>query len=432
MTRWTASPCASPPANFEELPLLISRLRGHRVVVPGDLGSVTRIDHAAETPAAALGLDSVAVESVWQAVERFYGSGLHPGITLAVRYRGQLVLKRAIGRSPDGEVLEPDAPLCLFSASKAISALLVHRLVADGAISLDDRVADYIPEFSPHGKHRVTIRQLLAHRAGVPTIAVEHRGPELLRDWDRLLDLLCAAKPSDLRFETQAYHPLTGGFIIGELVQRVSGLSLRDALQQWISEPLGLQQMRYGLGPEQRHCVPLNTVTGMAPIWPLSRYIEGIIGLPLAEGVAATNDDAFLSSVVPAGNMHASADEVSRVFQMLLDGGAYQGRQILPEAVVREAVQPVDRIRFDRTILMPMRFSPGFMLGERPYGLYGPNCPAAFGHLGFLNVLGWADPQRGISAALLNTGKSLAPSGFLKMFAVLNAIARAFPSSRRC
>ena len=180
-------------------------IRRNRVHIRRNLDAITDHDPSVEVAPASVGLAPDAAERMWKSVVSLYRSGLHPGITLAVRYRGQLVLKRAIGRSPDGEVLEPDAPLCLFSASKAISALLVHRLVADGAISLDDRVADYIPEFSPHGKHRVTIRQLLAHRAGVPTIAVEHRGPELLRDWDRLLDLLCAAKPSDLRFETRAY-----------------------------------------------------------------------------------------------------------------------------------------------------------------------------------------------------------------------------------
>lgn len=72
-----------------------------------------------------------------------------------------------------------------------------------------------------------------------------------------------------------------------------------------------------------------------------------------------------------------------------------------------------------------MRYSPAFMLGQDPFGLYGPSCGDAFGHLGFLNLLGWADPRRDISATFLNTGKSLALSGLLRLFGVLTSINRA-------
>lgn len=390
-----------------------------------------RIDVAAERAAAELGLDPRKVEDVWRAVERLYATGLQPAITLVIRRHGQVVIKRSIGSIGAGAnaaALTPDTPICLFSASKSISALLIHKLVEDGKLSLDDRVAAYIPEFSAHGKHRVTLRELLCHRAGIPTFAVEAQGAELLRNWDLIVALLCAAKPFDPRFEKQAYHALTAGFIVGEVVRRVGKIELPEALQQWITGPLQLHSMQYGIPRAQRSQVPPNVVTGMRPIWPMTAYIRSIIGVDFEEGVRATNEEPFLSSVVPAGNLFASADDVSRVFQMLLEGGSLDGVRVFRPETVRAAIEPFGPIQIDRTIRLPLRFSAGFMLGENPVGLYGPDSGAAFGHLGFTSVLAWADPRRAISVALLTTGKSLAPAALLRVTQVLHAIGRAFPS----
>lgn len=402
-----------------------------------DRRELVGIDRAAEAPPSSLGLRAGEVERVWAAVERLYDTGLQPAITLVIRREGRIVLKRSIGairghRPGDtGPLvpLTPDTPVCLFSASKAISALLVHKLVEDGKLSLDDRVAAYLPAFAAHGKHRVTLRELLGHRAGIPTFVVENEGPELLHDWDALVARLCAAKPFDPRFEKQAYHALTAGFIVGEVVQRVSGLPLREALRQWITEPLALPRMGFGLPPDQRRHVPPNTVTGPRPVWPLTRYIRSIISMEFAEGVAASNEDSFLSTVVPAGNLFATADEVSRVFQMMLNGGTLDGVRLFQPETLAQAVAPLGGLQFDRTIRVPLRFSAGFMLGENPFGLFGPNTRRAYGHLGFVSVLAWADPDRALSVALLNTGKSLAPVGLLRMGQILAAIGRAFPAA---
>ncbi|MDD3765075.1 MAG: serine hydrolase [Nevskiales bacterium] len=409
--------------------------RKTRTAVPRRLGTLTQIDHAAETRPQDLGLDPKKVARIWTAMERLYRTGLHPAMTLVVRRHGRIVLKRAIGAlrgNGPGErgpvvPLSPDAPLCLFSASKSVSALLIHKLVEDGRMRLEDLVVDYIPEFGAHGKRRVTIRQLLSHRAGVPAIPDVDPTPELLRDWDRAVRMLCEAEPFDEHFERQAYHALTAGYIVGELVRRVGGIDLHDALQQWVAEPLGCRYLTYGLPEAQRDDAPHHYCTGPHPVWPLSRYIKDIVGVPFDAAVAASNTEAFLASVVPAGNIYASADDASRVFQMLLDGGVYEGRRLFRPETVAEAIHPVGRMQWDGTLRFPLRFSAGFMLGEEPFGLYGPHCGQAFGHLGFISVLCWADPQRDISVALLNSGKSVAPSGLVRLWGVLEAISRACP-----
>jgi CubicO group peptidase (beta-lactamase class C family) len=301
----------------------------------------------------------------------------------------------------------------------------VHKLVEEGKLRLDDRVSEYIPEFAAHGKDRVTIRQLLAHRAGIPQLPLRHADPSLLRHWDAMVSMLCMAPPFDPRFEKQAYHALTGGFIVGELVRRVGKIELPEALQKWIAEPLQLKSLSFGLPPERRAQAPLNYLTGPKPVWPITSISERVLGVGFARAVTASNDDAFLSAIVPAGNMYASADDASRIFQMLLNGGQLDGRRVLKEETVAEAIKPVGRIQFDGMLGIPIRFSPAFMLGENPVGLWGPNCREAFGHIGFMTVLCWADPRRDISVAILNNGKSVAPSALLQVVKVVGSITRA-------
>lgn len=413
-------------------------VRRTRVAVPRKLAALTSVDRAAECDPRDVDLDPNAVAAIWTAVERLYRTGLHPAITLVVRRHGRIVLKRAIGclrGNGPGErgplvPLSPDAPLCLFSASKAVSALLIHKLAEDGKLRLEDLVVDYIPEFAAHGKHRVTIRQLLAHRAGVPAIPDVEPTPELLRDWDRAVQLLCAAKPYDRHFERQAYHALTAGYIVGEIVRRVGRIDLHDALQQWLATPLGCRHLTYGLPDARRDDAPHHWMTGPRPVKPLAKFAKNILGVDFDAAIAASNTDAFLSSIVPAGNIYATADDASRVFQMLLNGGELDGVRVLQRETVEEAIHPAGRIQWDGTLRLPIRFSAGFMLGEEPFGLFGPHCGQAYGHLGFMTVLCWADPQRDISVALLNTGKSVAPDGLLRVLGVLNAIGRGCPPVR--
>lgn len=412
------------------------------VAVPRFLHTVSRTDHAAELPAYVAGLRQADIEQIHSAMGALYRTAVHPAISVAIRCRGQLVFKRSMGcisgnleseqaRGEPAIALQPDTPLCLFSASKAITALLVHKLVDDGKLHLDDAVADYLPEFAAHGKSSVSIRALLAHRAGIPDLPVENPSVEMLHDWDAIVAQLCAAKPIDPRFRKQSYHALTGGFIAGELVRRVGGIELRDALRRWIAEPLGLKHLTYGLDTSLHGELPRHAATGLKPFWPMTQYVKRITGVSFEEAVASSNHVNYRSAIVPSGNVCATADEVSRVFQMLLNGGTLDDRRVLKPETVADAIRPVGRAQFDGRLGIPMRFSPGFMLGEAPFGIFGPSCPQAFGHLGFVNVLCWADPARELSVALLNTGKSMSPMGLARLVGLLRAISKACPKRSR-
>ena len=143
---------------------------------------------------------------------------------------------------------------------------------------------------------------------------------------------------------------------------------------------------------------------------------------PLAEACAASNRERWMSAVIPAANIHATADDVCRVYQMLLDGGVWQGRRVLREDTVAELVRPIDRMRFDRTMMLPLRWSSGLMLGGQLPNFFGRDNPRAYGHLGLVSCLSWADPARDIAVVILTTGKPFLPFGMREQFETTFAI----------
>lgn len=403
------------------------------IAVPRDLASVTQYGPRGECRPQDADLRPAAVEKIWQAVEAMYRTGLHQGIQLVIRRRGKVVLDRAIGHARgngpgDGEaadkaLLRTDIPICLFSASKSVTAILAHKMIELGKLRLDDRVADYIPEYAAHGKGGTTVRDLLAHRAGIPALPVKEIDPKLLTDWDQVIRLLCGARPSASVGQQQSYHAVTAGYIVGELVRRVSGRSLPQVLREELAEPLGCRHFTYGLPEEHRsRDLALNDSTGPRLVFPLNLVAKRALGVPFEDLAPVSNTEDFLSAVVPAANIYSTADESSRFYEMLLNGGTFEGRRVLMPQTIAAAISPVSKIQIDRTLLVPIRFSPGFILGERPFGLYGGTCAHAYGHLGFINIVCWADPERDISVALLNTGKSMAPASIPALGRVLWAI----------
>ncbi len=387
------------------------------VRIPRDLEPVTSIDRAAEVPAPKGGLANEDAKQIWLALEAVYRTGAYPGIAFCLRRNGEILFHRTLGHAsgngpadPADQVKRPltlATPICLFSASKAVTAVLIHKLAEDGGVDLDARVSHYLPQFARAGKSDTTVADVLAHRGGFPSmqLAKSERRVELLNDWDRIIKLICEAPPA--RGRNVAYHAITGGFVLAEILQRVTGESIQRYLDRHIRKPLGMQHFSYGLPEALRADAAVNYLAGSPVRFPLTHFAERALFVPFGDVVRASNDQAFMQAVIPAGNIYATAEELSRFFQMLLDGGEYAGKRILKPETVARAVRPVGRINLDRTLMIPMRYSEGMMLGARPVGLFGPDTAQAFGHLGFMNILGWADPARGISAALLTTGKAL-------------------------
>jgi CubicO group peptidase (beta-lactamase class C family) len=320
-------------------------------------------------------------------------------------------LGHASGNSADGlaknaVIANPDTPICLFSASKMITAILIHMLDETGEINLLDPISHYIPEYAQNGKRRATIFHLLSHRGGIPRIEMEVT-PELLFDKDQILQYLYAAQPISPAGSHLAYHAVTAGYILGELIERVTGQDLRQFLHEKIEKPMNMPFFNYGLKPEYRDQVALNYPTGVHPKLGTDLYLNHVLGGGLQLAVDVTNDPRFMDTVCPAGNIYTSAEQANRFFEMLLNGGEYQGKRIMSPETVFRATLPTSTTNIDRTLLAPMRYALGPMLGSNPLGIFGPMTGQAFGHLGFSNILCWADPQRDISVSILNTGKAV-------------------------
>ncbi|HVP28031.1 MAG TPA: serine hydrolase domain-containing protein [Myxococcota bacterium] len=403
--------------------------------VPRHLEDVTSI--AEETPARELGLATGAVEAVWGAIEDLYRSGLHPAIQVCIRRHGEIVLHRAIGhRSGNEPGSPPDAPRTLattatpfnlFSASKAVTAMVIHRLDDEGLLHLDDRVADYIPEFAAHGKQWITVRHVLCHRAGIPTLPPHLLDSSLLEKPEEILQILCEAKPVSRAGRRLAYHAVTGGFVLGEVVRRVCGKDIRQVLHEKIQAPLGFRWMNYGVAPADLPEVAVDAFTGLPLPPPLSTLLRRALGVDAETAVRISNEPAFRTGIVPAGNLISTAEEASAFYQCLLNEGELDGTRIFGPRTVRRATSEQTYWELDLTLGVPLRYGLGFMLGGELISLFGSGTPHAFGHLGFTNIFNWADPERALAVAILSSGKPVISPGMLRLVQLLLRVHDAFP-----
>jgi CubicO group peptidase (beta-lactamase class C family) len=422
-------PALSPP----RLPAVDQALG--RIRLPDDLEAVTSV--GAERPPQAAGLSERQVRRIWSAAQSLYRTGVHPALALCVRRHGHVVLDRAIGHArgngpadpPDApkEPATPRTPFCVYSTSKGITALLVHMLHERGELDILDPVTRYIPEYGVRGKERTTIAHVLAHRAGVPTIPRALLDLERVGDREFIIATLCRARPLVKPGTLLAYHALSGGFILGEIVQRVTGESVRELLAREILDPLGFRYTNYGVAPEDVQKVGLSYVTGPRLLPPLSLLAGRALGAPLEQVVSLSNDPRFLTSVIPAASIITTAEELSRFFEIFRRGGELDGVRVMAPETLRRALTEQARLELDLTLVLPGRFSYGLMLGAKLISLFGLDTDLAFGHLGLINIMGWADPERGLACGLITSGKALLYPELHRFYMVMQRIASEVP-----
>jgi CubicO group peptidase (beta-lactamase class C family) len=356
---------------------------------------------------------------------------------LCVLHRGRVVLDETVA-------CRPDSLFFLFSASKPLVALLVHLLAQRGELALDDPVATYWPAFGQHGKHTVTIRQVLQHRSGIPVARSFARDALVMTDWDASVRALERATPRYPPGQVPAYHILSYGFILGEVVRRVSGVPAREFLARELLEPLGLHDIHLGLPPElwARH-VP---VAGSGPAELITQL--------------AVNRRATRQAVVPAASVSATARDLARLYQALLDwrqpeGAVVPGVGLLRPGTIDAATTPSSDGEMDRFLHLPIRWSQGFQLGgERQFAVPAGRRPdplgmlasyvasgrsgryisplgtrsssTTFGHNGSYVCIGWADPERQLAVGYVTARLASRPAGTTHMTAVNDAILAEF------
>ncbi len=319
------------------------------------------------------------------------------GAAVAVAVGGRFVVD-LWGGWADGARRRPwrqDTLVNFFSVGKGLSAVCVHGLVERGLVDLDVPVAHYWPAFAEAGKEAITLRQVLSHRAGLP--AVREPLPDgAMLDWAVMTRALERQAPWWPPGTAHGYHVNTFGYLVGEVVRRVTGATLGSMLRTEIAGPLGAD-VHIGL-PASEHGrvaeVPWPEV-GEIPATPplaeddLMRW-NTYCNPPGISGAGWVNSAAWRAAEMPSTNGHGTARGVARVYAALARWGAIDGVHVLAAPVLRAAVVEHSSGP-DLVVRRPSRFGLGFQLTqpERPLG---PNA-GAFGHFGAGGGLGFCDPE---------------------------------------
>ncbi|MER5713967.1 serine hydrolase domain-containing protein [Streptomyces sp. NPDC002132] len=297
---------------------------------------------------------------------------------------------------------ERDTLVNVWSTSKGPTALCAHILVDRGLLDLDAPVAAYWPEFAAAGKERVLVRHLLSHRAGLAGLREPHSLDELY-DWELTVARLAATEPWWEPGTRSGYHALTYGFLVGEVVRRVSGLLPGAFLEREVTGPLGvdftigLPEKEAGRAAEMVHPRAATSSEQAAVFSQLTPAALAALTNPLA-GADEANSPGWRAAEIPAANGHGTARAVAALYGVIAGRGALAGRRVLsPEAAerVREGQGACRDLVLGAGFAHDTEIGLGLWLSG-PNGSYGPN-PRAVGHDGFGGSCGLADPETGVS-----------------------------------
>jgi len=332
-----------------------------------------------------------AVRDAFAANFRRTGDYAEVGAALCVYRRGEKIVDLWGGHA-DAARTRPwtaDTLVNVWSTTKATAAVAVARLVDRGAIAYDQPVAEVWPEFAAAGKGAITIAEVMSHQAGLPGF-VEPTTLDDFYDWDRVCARLAAQTPVFAPGTLNSYHAATYGFLAGEIVRRVSGVSLGTLLREEVTGPLGAD-VHIGLPAAEDGRVAELLPPENPAVVPLDQ-----LPLPVRLGLsnpeqdpARVNTRAWRAAELPALNGHASARGVARFCAALAEGGTLDGVRVLSPG----ALAQMTAIVADRDDLL-LGFNPQWGMGvaHNLIGVYGPN-PRTFGHSGWGGSFGCADPD---------------------------------------
>jgi len=299
----------------------------------------------------------------------------------------------------------------VYSSTKGITAIAAHQLIERGELELDAPVARYWPEFAQNGKAEIPVRMLLNHQAGLAAVA-KPLAPDDIFDWPKMTRALEEQAPWWKPGSAHGYHALTYGWLVGELIRRVSGMGVGRYVREHIAAPLGAE---FWIGlPEELDARTADLTQGpIATDGP--NLMERIAAEP--DGVMAKafgnpplllmspNTRAWRAAELAAANGHTTAPALARIYGALANGGQLDGVRILqPETIERARAEE----SYGQDLLLPLvtRIGLGFFLSPAHEPL-GPN-PGTFGHGGAGGSLGVADPEANVGFGyvmnLMHTG----------------------------
>ena len=364
--------------------------------------------------------------------ERNFAERGEVGASVAVTVAGETVVDLWGGTTDAGGTRpwEEDTLCVAMSSTKGATALCAHVLAAAGDLELDAPVATYWPEFAANGKDQVLVRHLLNHQAGLPALR-EPIPPGGLYDWDDVCARLAAEAPFWEPGTRHGYHALTFGFLVGEVVRRVSGTPIGDFWRTEVAEPLGLD-LWMGLPDAEHHRV----ATLLAPPppagdQPLPAFLVRVLTEPgsipslimlnnggyLAPG--EWDSPAALRACIPAAGGVTNARALAGMYRAIVHDRVLGRFTLEPEDVARMGAV-ASAGGEDASLSSPGRWTLGFLkAGSSPVGVEPRLVVAlseeAFGHTGNGGSIGFADPGADLSFGYvmnqMQADMGLAPTG---------------------
>lgn len=340
-------------------------------------------------------------EPVRKAFKANFADGEELGAGFCV-FRGDEILVDLVGGFADASATRPwteETIVPVFSTTKPIAALVMASIIDALPAQYETPVADVWPDFAANGKEDVTIGELLSHQAGLPGFA-EEIDPALWLDPPACAAALAAQAPLWAPGSAHGYHPMSWGYFIGELVQRISGRSLGTILREEVCQP---HQIDFQIGVEAEEDARIGEMQRPRSMPSLGKMSEPKRVAFLTKWSAPNrNAEAWRRIEIPSANGHGTAKSVARLFGIYANGGALGGEEIIGET----AFDGLTELRTQGPDLV-LPFETGFGAGvmHNVAGLFGPN-PNTLCHAGWGGSMGLADPDLGISAAYVMNKQS--------------------------
>ena len=341
--------------------------------------------------------------------ERNFAERGEAGAAVCVFVDGEPVvdLHGGVADADSGRMWTADTGVIVWSSTKGATALCAHLLVDRGQLDLDAPVARYWPEFAAAGKENITIRILLSHQAGLPALH-EPVPAGAFADWGLMVERLAAETPFWEPGTRTGYHALTYGWLVGEVVRRISSRTLGQFFADEVAGPLGLE-FWIGLPPD--HAAPLARLIAatMEPGATPSSFALAAMTDPTSIAAAIVNNSGgylaepdqplYHAAEIPAAGGIATARGLARLYRPLAAGGSAGGIRLIGPETLAEASQVHAATAVDASLRAPTRFGLGF---ARSVGTVSPGDTvalgaAAFGHSGAGGSIGFADPDAGLA-----------------------------------
>ena len=319
--------------------------------------------------------------SVRDAFKSNFDEDLEVGASVAVTLDGKHVIDLWGGHADAAKtkLWEKDTIVNVYSTTKVMTAICIHMLVDRGLLELDAPVAKYWPEFAQAGKENLPVRYLLNHTSGLAGWDKKFRTKKLY-DWDLMVDLLAAQKPWWEPGTQSGYHASTFGYLLGELIRRITKKTAGTFFRDEVAKPLGAD---FYIGLPEEHDVrvaelippPPMDLSTLGAVDPKSIAIRSLTN-PIID-VADTKTREWRGAEIPAANGHGNARSVSRITAALACGGKLDGVSLLSEEAIRRSIE-VQSYGTDLVLNIPIRIGLGWGVQNKELPI-GPNPNLFFG-----------------------------------------------------